>query len=229
MLSSSISYAQMKYWTTPPLKYNMSSTTLTSTALPDPGGPYSVANGVYDDNGNILFYIRDIDIYGPNGQTVGTLPWHNMSVCDEAYTILNPEINIVPIPGTCREYYVIYSMDNPAGYSPVLYVKVNCSGISPVVTYNGFLYAICDWYTGVAYKPFHVSNHGGTDNTGMAVSKVISGSTEKRFLFSVGDGQVVFLNINCSYEITSVFHYLTAFFEFYQHYNFSKPGFKPVI
>ena len=183
----------MKYWTTPPLKYNMSSTTLTSTALPGPGGSYSVANGVYDDYGNILFYIRDIDIYGPNGQTVGTLPWHNMSVCDEAYTILNPEINIVPIPGTCREYYVIYSMDNPVGYSPVLYVKVNCSGISPVVTYNGFLYAICDWYTGVAYKPFHVSNHGGTDNTGMAVSKVISGSgsTAKRYLFSVGDGQVV--------------------------------------
>lgn len=196
MLSATISHAQMMYWTTPSLKFNMSTTTPLSTVLPGPEGAYSVANGVYDDNGNILFYVRDYDIYGPTGQIVGELPWYDLDVCEEAYTYLNLEINIVPIPGTCREYYVIYSMDNPIGYSPVLYVKVNCSGISPFVTYNGWYHSGCEGHTGNV--PFNVIWHGGADNTGMAVSKLISGSTEKRFLFSVSNGDIVRIEITGS-------------------------------
>ncbi|MGV8112013.1 MAG: T9SS type A sorting domain-containing protein [Lentimicrobium sp.] len=200
MFSASITQAQMKYWITPSLKFNISTSIPSSTALPGPGGAYSVANGVYDDNGNILFYVRDYNIYGPTGQSIGILPGYNMSVCNEAYTILNSEINIVPIPGTCRQFYVIYSMDNPIGYSPVLYVKVNCSGTTPVVTYDGWVYASCPYYSGLFPIPYLVSNHGGWDNTGMAVSKVItgSGSTEKRFLFSVGNGEVVRSEITSS-------------------------------
>lgn len=184
ILSASISHAQMKYWTTPPLKYNMSSATLSSTTLPGLGGSYSVANGVYDDNGNILFYVRDYNIYGSTGQIVGNLPYYT-SGSKTVYSDLNPEINIVPIPGTCREYYVIYSMDNPAGMSPVLYVKVDCSGSSPVVINNYF-------------NAFHVPYHGGRDNTGMAVSKLISGSSAKRFLFSVSAGEIVRSEITSS-------------------------------
>ncbi len=194
MLFASHAYAQMNYWTTPPYKFNMSVSIPTFTALPGPGGAYSVANGAYDENGNLLFYVQDYSIYGPTGLSVGVLPGYNMGVCGEAYTILNPEVNIVPIPGTCRQFYVIYSMDNPVGYSPVLYVKVNCSGTTPVVSYNGTVYASCPpWYAGFFNVPFWVSGHGGSDNTAMAVSKVISGSgsTAKRFLFSVSNSEIV--------------------------------------
>ncbi|HNT81294.1 MAG: hypothetical protein HS118_02635 [Bacteroidia bacterium] len=51
------SNAQMIYWTTPPFTLNASTSTPTSSSLPGTGGPYSVANGAYDHNGNLLFFM----------------------------------------------------------------------------------------------------------------------------------------------------------------------------
>ena len=191
---SMTSIAQMIYWTTPPYKLNMSTATPTSSALPGAGGAYSVANGTYDQNGNLLFYVRDYGIYGPTGTYIGELATTNAEICDEEYSILSSEIAIVPIPGTCKQYYVIYSMDNPGGISPVLYVKVNCSGGSPVITYNGNVWVSCPNFTGYKNQAFVISGgHGGLDHTSIAVSKVYtgSGSAAKRFLFSVSDGIIV--------------------------------------
>ena len=188
------SHAQMIYWTTPPFTLNTSTSTPTSSALLGTGGAYSVANGAYDHNGNLLFYVRDYGIYGPTGSLVGSLAPYNSQICDEEFGLLCSEVAIVPIPGTCKQFYVIYSMDNPVGNSPVLYVKVNCSGATPVVTYNGSVYVNCPpMFTGYKNQAFVVTGHGGTDHTAFAVSKVYtgSGSTAKRFLFSVSYGQIV--------------------------------------
>ena len=159
----------------------MTTTTPSSTVLPGPGfTSYSVANGAYDDAGNLLFYVQDYSIMGPTGQSVGILRSY-VSEWGSVYGMLNTEINIVPIPGTCRQFYVIYGMDDPVGSSAVLYVKVNCSGLAPVVTYGQY------------GRPFMVGGYSsGLDNVGMAVSRVVSGSgsTEKRFLFTVGNGNI---------------------------------------
>lgn len=193
LLAVTNSFAQMIYWTTPPYKINTSTSTPTSSALPGAGGAYSVANGAYDQSGNLLFYVRDHGIFGPTGSYIGELATFNAQTCYEEYVLLCSEIAIVPIPGTCKEFYVIYSMDNPVGNSPVLYVKVNCSSGTPVITYNGTVWVSCPYFTGYKNQAFWVSGHGGADHTAIAVSKIYtgSGSTAKRFLFSVSYSGIV--------------------------------------
>lgn len=103
VLTLTNSFAQMIHWTTPPYKINTTPTTPTATALPGLAGAYSVANGAYDENGNLLFYVRDYGIYGPTGNSVGVLAFSNTQVCNEEYDILSSGVSIVPIPGTCRQ------------------------------------------------------------------------------------------------------------------------------
>ncbi len=188
-------FAQQKTWTTPPKKWNMTLTTPTSASLAGGASTYSVANGAYDEAGNLLFYVQDNYIMGPTGSGVGVLPDYNG--CD-GYTVLNAQIAIVPIPGTCREFYVIYSKDNPVGISPLLYVKVDCSGSTPSVTYNGTFWA--DLPCGQVNQAFLIQNHSGSDITAFAVSKVYTGSgaSAKRFLLSVSTSGIVRSEISSS-------------------------------
>lgn len=184
---------QMTYWTTPPYKLDMNTATPNASSLPGTPGAYAVANGAYDQNGNLLFYVKDYGIYGSTGNPVGVLAPYNSQVCAEEYYILNSEVAIVPIPGTCKQFYVIYSMDNPVGNSPILYVKVNCSGSTPVVIYGSNVFVSCTNFTGYKNQGFFVSGHGGADHTSLAVSKVYTGSgtSAKRFLFSVSFNSIV--------------------------------------
>jgi len=197
MVSANV-FSQMKTWTTPAKKWNMTITTPTSTSLPGGASTYSVANGAYDEAGNLLFYVQDNNIVDASGSSVGNLPnYYPSSDCSEAYEILGGEIAIVPIPGTCSEFYVIYSKDNAVGYSPLLYVEVDCSGASPSITYNGTVYTGCLGYVNQA---FPIANHGGLDNTAFAVSKVYTGAgaTAKRFLLSVSGTGIVRSEISSS-------------------------------
>lgn len=188
-------FAQQKTWTTPPKKWNMTPSTPTSSSLPGGASTYEVANGAYDEAGNILFYIQDNSIMDASGNFVEELP--NYNGCD-GNTHLNSEIAIVPIPGTCKEFYVIYSKDNPVGISPLLYVKVDCSGSTPTVTYDGKFYA--DMPCGWVNQAFLIENHYGLDITAFAVSKVYTGSgaTAKRFLLSVSATGIVRSEISAS-------------------------------
>lgn len=195
LMLTSYTFAQQKTWTTPPKKWNMTLTTPSSTSLAGGASAYSVANGAYDETGNLLFYVQDNAIMGPSGSGVGELP--NYNGCD-GYTVLNAQIAIVPIPGTCREFYVIYSKDNPVGISPLLYVKVDCSGSTPSVTYNGTFWAAPP--CGQVNQAFLIENHYNLDITAFAVSKVYtgSGSTAKRFLLSVSATGIVRSEISSS-------------------------------
>lgn len=188
-------FAQQKTWTTPPKKWNMTPSTPTSSSLLGGASTYEVANGAYDEAGNILFYIQDNSIMDASGNFVEELP--NYNGCD-GNTHLNSEIAIVPIPGTCKEFYVIYSKDNPVGISPLLYVKVDCSGSTPTVTYDGKFYA--DMPCGWVNQAFLIENHYGLDITAFAVSKVYTGSgaTAKRFLLSVSATGIVRSEISAS-------------------------------
>lgn len=171
ILSASLSYAQMNYWTTPPYKFNMNPSTPTRTNIPPGFSSYEVANGAYDQAGNLLFYVIDGNIVAANGNGVGNLG--NYTVGLTTYDYLQAEIGIVPIPGTCRQFYVIYAMDNPAQNCVLLYVKVDCSGATPVVTYN-------NWWEG-----FFIG-YGGLDRTSFAISKIYDGEglSAKRYLYS---------------------------------------------
>ena len=109
MLTTSSLFAQMNYWTTPAKKWNMTSSTPTSTSLPGGASAYSVANGAYDENGDLLFYVQDRSVMDDSGSFVGFLPTKNApnSDCHGALDIIGGEIAIVPISGTCKQFYII--------------------------------------------------------------------------------------------------------------------------
>ncbi len=164
-------------------------TTATPTATTLSSGPYSVANEAYDNAGNLLFYVVDRNIYSSTHTFIDFLPTYGGFACGERKSILMSEIAIVPIPGTCKQYYVIYAMDNPVGNCVMLYIKVNCSGAIPVITYNGTFTTDCSVPNQKQAFPI---GGGGSDNSAFAVSKVYtgSGSTAKRFLYVVGGGVI---------------------------------------
>lgn len=108
LVSLKLSVAQMNYWTTPPYKFNMTTSTPTSTALSGGLSAYSVANGAYDDSGNLLFYIQNKGIYNSAGTNVGYLISYT---CSTPYVdgFASTQVEIVPIPDVCNQFYVLYS------------------------------------------------------------------------------------------------------------------------
>ena len=122
MLTSNI-FAQQKTWTTPPKKWNMTISTPSSSSLPGGASAYSVANGAYAEDGNLLFYVQDNLIINSSGNFAGSLPAYNApwSDCHDGLEIINSEIAIVPIPGTCKSFYVIYKMEKWKRFFNVLF------------------------------------------------------------------------------------------------------------
>jgi hypothetical protein len=101
----SSAFAQMTHWTTPPYKFYMSYLPPAQSVLSvNSVGPYQVANGAYNQYGNLLFYVQDYGIYSPTGIQVGGLGGYNLSSCNDAYNLLQSEISIIPIPGTCKQF-----------------------------------------------------------------------------------------------------------------------------
>ncbi|MBO9703805.1 MAG: T9SS type A sorting domain-containing protein [Sporocytophaga sp.] len=135
LLSNLIAQTQQNYWVVPPNKIDFTGTP-TSSSLP--GSPsastYLNSNGVFDENGNILFYLQDNSVYNSSGSTIGSLANYG------SYVDLQDEIAIVPVPGSCTEWYVIYSKHTGTVGVALLYSKVNVSS-SGVVTFvsNGNL------------------------------------------------------------------------------------------
>jgi hypothetical protein len=181
-LSTTSLNAQQPKWVLPDYLWNMQSTTLTSAALPTVYGlPYKLSNGGYDSHGALLFYIYNDEIKNTSGTTVSNLlPYYKDLVAyppgashdSKDYDVTGEEVAIVPVPGSCKKFYVIYTKGNHASpNSYVLYAVVDCSGASVTVTYP-------------------LANNPGISNApisldpglGMAVSKTFNGSD--RYLFT---------------------------------------------
>lgn len=160
-------FSQMLNWTTPPQIIGMTTSTPVTTLINGaPNFQYGVANGAYDNSGNLLFYVSDYTVYSSNSTQIGLLsPFHD----------LLPEVAIVPVPGTCKQFYVIYGRSKNLGDASLHYVKIDCSTSTPVmITQNG--------------TPWEIPNVFGVNSLGIAVSKIFSGSngTAKRYLYAVG-------------------------------------------
>jgi len=191
LILHSSAFAQMNYWTTPPYKFNMNSTEPFRSTLSNiisPLEPYGVANGAYDQNGNLLFYVKGDKVYGPTGYTpIGKLGGYKVADCDLRFTTISSEISIVPIPGSCKLFYVIYGMLNVQTGYVLLYCKVDCSGASPVVINNSTVEVSCppDNIHYLEPEGFFIT-YGAVMHNSFAVSKIYTGTgaTAKRYLFS---------------------------------------------
>jgi hypothetical protein len=182
VLSTTSLNAQQPKWVLPDYLWNMQSTTLASTILPTSYGlQYKLSNGAYDSHGSLLFYIYDDEIKNASGTTVGTLlPYYrdlvpyptNPNHTSNDYWVTGEEVVIVPVPGSCKKFYVIYTKgNNMTPGNQILYAVVDCPGASVTVTYplaNN---------PGVSNAPISI-DHG----LGLAVSKTFNGSD--RYLFT---------------------------------------------
>lgn len=88
-----------------------------------PNNTYIVANGAYDENNNLLFYVIDDTLKDASSNYVGMI---------SNYATLK-EIVIVSVPGECRKYYVIVGHPVPLASSEILVSVVDCSSGSPSI------------------------------------------------------------------------------------------------
>ncbi len=132
--------------------------------LPNSTNKPGNSNGIYDENGNVIFYVDDGTLYNSNGTNIFTF----------AYTGSNYgrviECSIVPVPGNCQTYYVIYSTANESfgvtDHAILSYGIVTVNGTS-LTAVNGSQIA---GYSG---------SNTGIRRCGFAVSKKINISGEK--------------------------------------------------
>ncbi|MGV3612465.1 MAG: T9SS type A sorting domain-containing protein [Fluviicola sp.] len=198
-LSTTSLNAQQPKWVLPDYLWNMQSTTLSSTTLPTTYGlPYRLSNGAYNKSGSLLFYIYNDEIKNLSGTTVGTLLPYYMDLVrynpdvnpvahdSKDFEATGEEVAIVPVPGSCKKFYVIYTKGNHSSPSSfVCYAVVDCSGASVTVSYP-------------------LANNPGVSNApisldagiGLAVSKTFNGSD--RYLFTESHSKLLRYTITSS-------------------------------
>lgn len=155
---------QMRNWTLPPNKVQMNfgSTPVVTTLPGSSTTPYKAANGVYDENNNMLFYVVDGNIINAAGTSIASLGSNTLK-----------EIVLVPVPGTCKQYYVIMARATPPVSIELYRAIVDCSSGSAVISSNWTIFAT------------QVGN-----GCGLAATKIISGegSAAIRYLYAVSGG-----------------------------------------
>jgi len=158
-------HAQMNYWVLPPNKIDFTGTTPSASTLPgSPGtGGYYVSNGAFDENGNMLFYLKDESLFDGSGAPVGSFTI--------GAAFIMQEVAVVPVPGTCRDFYLIYKLSDLFTHD-LLYSKISVSATGTV---------------SIVSKDNLISNNAGSIPAGIAVSK-LDGSV--RYLYSVGPSSV---------------------------------------
>jgi hypothetical protein len=85
---------------------DVSTTNPTASPIGLPPGTFSgiSANGIYGPDGNLLFYMNGTKIYN---KAVDYLD----DVATATTDLVFPEMTVVPVPGACGKFYVIYSVD----------------------------------------------------------------------------------------------------------------------
>ncbi|MBK8875871.1 MAG: PKD domain-containing protein [Bacteroidetes bacterium] len=150
--------SQMNYWTLPDNYIDMNNLNVAPVA----GGlgfSYTGANGAYDSNGSLLFYVKSeqsgVYIVDPSGTT--TL-LNSLDYAGQQVTFPLQEIAIVPVPQSCLKYYVIWL------------------GSAPVLAGVALGYAIVDCATGVSVSTntTHLDSWGANVG-GIAVTKAPAG------------------------------------------------------
>lgn len=113
---------------------------------------YTVSNAAFDQNGNLLFSVIDNILYDKNGAATSI----NLG------TSVGNEIAIAPVPGTCRDFFVICSG------SRVVFNYINVSSTGVITSYGT--------YTDNSYS--------STGSISIALSQLQGGNT--RYLYALG-------------------------------------------
>jgi hypothetical protein len=120
VLISMASVGQMNY--APFMPQTFRANDLAFTSIPSaPFAPYHVANGMYDELGNVLFYTYNTFVLDATS-----------NLLDDDLATMGDDVTdmvIVPKPGTCNKFYIIYVAYRTAGpQSSLRYMEVTVSG-----------------------------------------------------------------------------------------------------
>jgi hypothetical protein len=210
LLANVALFSQMNYMATSPHKLNLQNTPVAITPLYS-GAPatdaYSVANSAFDVNGKLLFYIKDENVFNASGVIVGQLGGGYIGgSCEGGYLLQTlREIAIVPVPGSCNDYYAIFIKTSPNSGSYAYYTKINCTGgVITVTNASGPYSNTCNKVFFSGYQAFGIGACGDIPG-GIAVSQIVSGSgsTAKRFLYVAGGTSYTSSSSITKYDITS--------------------------
>ncbi len=147
----------------------------------------AVAAAAYNNSNQLLFYVsHDFSrtVYNASNVAIGRLNGlvnPNKGLGESDWSGTGQEIAIVPVPGLCQRYYVIYALiSNFTG--TVGYAEIDCSGSSPVITANTR-----------DVEPSRTDGSGSAypyapNAIGLAVSKQLPNGT--RYLYTAGNGLV---------------------------------------
>lgn len=121
---------------------------------------YKAANGVFDENNNLLFYVRDGEVYDASSNYIGWVVGSNPL----------KEVVIVPVPGQCKKYYVIVAEFSGFAIAKIYYSTVDANSGTITMT-----------------SPVLLATFNGSEACGMAASKIISGSGSSaiRYLYCI--------------------------------------------
>ncbi len=194
--------AQMNFWATPPSKLDVRNTIVSASPLYSgaPGSDsYQVSNGMYSGCGNLLFFIKNNQVFNAAGVNVGQLggQYTSTSFCQENYMQIKGEVALVPKPGSTTDYYAIYIMADGVGIGKLFYAIITVNGSTVTVTnqsYAGNYPCGSGGSNIVAYNAFGLASQGANPG-GIAVSKVQSNGS--RYLYVCGDYGIA------KYDITS--------------------------
>ncbi len=193
---------QMRSWLFTSQRIDFSSGTAVASTQIAAGQPNAtnkaVAASAFNAANQLQFYVAqdgsNRTVYNASNVAIGTLNSlnnPNRAYDESGWFIADREIAIVPVPGLCQRYYIIYGLIS--NYTGVVgYAEVDCSGASPVLlnntrhvdpsTFNG-------QPTGFTYSPGRI---------GLAVSKlqtngtrtlyVVGGTASRSYTINVGGG-----------------------------------------
>lgn len=113
---------QMRTWTLPPYRVNFAPAGTPTLPLAS-AGQYRVANGAYGVNGNLLFYVKDLNVYKADGTSMGALTGYLANGTTTHFNSPTKEMPIVPVPNSCSKYYVIW-LGNTGGFGSSNHLRV---------------------------------------------------------------------------------------------------------
>jgi len=156
----------------------------------------SCANGVYNQQGEVLFNVIDGSVYNRNGELIDYItdsnPWFEIvgdNPIVEAIEQLGMETNIVSVPGNCSKFYIIYSnfqFNLADGEQPC------CLSVNQTFYYSVIDMSLNNGLGGFAPGQKDVLIDVPTDEPdvtwGMAVSRLKSNNTRNLYVAGGGDG-----------------------------------------
>lgn len=111
-------FSQIRNVTLFPNKVDVTGATVSSAALSGSfSTPYIVGNGAYQPGTSTPYFtIKDFEVYNSSGTWVGDLPHYSETAVEPVYAPgyrryynqLSKEMAVVPVPGSCGRFYVIY-------------------------------------------------------------------------------------------------------------------------